>query len=380
MALPTYSMEDLRRFRKALAGDPEAIRWVKGLSRREAEAVLRDHNKRTTHTAATDVSDHNHTDAANDGGGMAGGLVDDFLEFTEAAAAATPGTGLVRVYAKADGKLYIKDDAGTETDLTAGGITVKEVDGTPSVSSVTTIRVSNGDLTDDTGGQVTIDTTGGGGGGTTWLDHAASGNGAGASLDDEFDDSSKAVAWTETAVSGSATWTEDADVLSVIFNSQTASDAAFIAKTLTSFTTGDYIETAIRLGGAASNWIMGGLILTDGTGSSANQVSVGFQIGSPALVARGGTVTSMDAGSTGWSRTTDTQAHPMLWWHLRLTYVSANTWKAEASIDGVTWTDFGNGNFSHTMTPTHGGVWVSSWGGTTTGRLASFEYFRTSVT
>jgi hypothetical protein len=44
-------------------------------------------------------------------------------------------------------------------------LTVKEADGTPTVSNVTTIVVSNGTLTDDGAGQVTI-TTGGGGGST----------------------------------------------------------------------------------------------------------------------------------------------------------------------------------------------------------------------
>lgn len=41
--------------------------------------------------------------------------------FKEIAAPATPAAGYVAVYAKSDGKLYIKDDAGTETDLTAAG-------------------------------------------------------------------------------------------------------------------------------------------------------------------------------------------------------------------------------------------------------------------
>ena len=45
-------------------------------------------------------------------------------------------------------------------------LTVKEVDGSPSVSSVDTIVVSNGTLTDDGGGQVTVTTGGGGGSGT----------------------------------------------------------------------------------------------------------------------------------------------------------------------------------------------------------------------
>jgi hypothetical protein len=44
-----------------------------------------------------------------------------------------------------------------------GSITVEEIDGTPSVASVTTIKVTNGKLTDDTGGVVTLDLSGGAG-------------------------------------------------------------------------------------------------------------------------------------------------------------------------------------------------------------------------
>lgn len=43
------------------------------------------------------------------------------MNLTETAAMATPSSGRVALYAKSDGKVYIKDDAGTETDLTAGG-------------------------------------------------------------------------------------------------------------------------------------------------------------------------------------------------------------------------------------------------------------------
>lgn len=43
------------------------------------------------------------------------------LLFTEGAAPATPAANTVIAYAKADGKLYSKDDAGTETPLGGGG-------------------------------------------------------------------------------------------------------------------------------------------------------------------------------------------------------------------------------------------------------------------
>lgn len=49
------------------------------------------------------------------------GAVADYVDFAEVAAPATPSSGFVRQYAKGDGKLYQKDDTGTETDLAAAG-------------------------------------------------------------------------------------------------------------------------------------------------------------------------------------------------------------------------------------------------------------------
>jgi hypothetical protein len=46
-------------------------------------------------------------------------LIDDYLEANEEAAPGNPAAGKVRIYAKSDGKVYSKDDAGNEYDLTA---------------------------------------------------------------------------------------------------------------------------------------------------------------------------------------------------------------------------------------------------------------------
>jgi hypothetical protein len=43
------------------------------------------------------------------------------VQVKEVTAPSTPPSGYVHIYAKADGKLYIKDDTGVETDLTATG-------------------------------------------------------------------------------------------------------------------------------------------------------------------------------------------------------------------------------------------------------------------
>ena len=52
------------------------------------------------------------------------------------------------------------------TGVSSGGLTVKDVDGNPSVSNVNTINVTNGTLTDNGGGNITLVVTGIPGGGT----------------------------------------------------------------------------------------------------------------------------------------------------------------------------------------------------------------------
>lgn len=62
----------------------------------------------------------------------------------------------------------------TGSDVGQSGLNVTEVDGSPSVFGVTKITVSNGTLTDDGSGSVTI-TTGGGGGGVDSLSMGTTG-------------------------------------------------------------------------------------------------------------------------------------------------------------------------------------------------------------
>jgi hypothetical protein len=73
-------------------------------------------------SAAT--ADHDHTTAGGDGGDLDGARVGDFLEFTEASAPSSPASGFARLYAKSDGRIYSKDDGGTEYgpfDAAGGG-------------------------------------------------------------------------------------------------------------------------------------------------------------------------------------------------------------------------------------------------------------------
>lgn len=68
------------------------------------------------------------------------------ITLAEGAAAATPSSGKVTIYAKTDGKVYSKDDAGTETELGAssGGISDGDKGDVTVSSSGTVWTVDNG--------------------------------------------------------------------------------------------------------------------------------------------------------------------------------------------------------------------------------------------
>lgn len=64
-----------------------------------------------------------------------------------------------------NGKLTDNTGGSVSLDLSGGGsLEVKEADGTPDVTGVTLIEVTNGKLTDNGGGSVSLDLSGGGGG------------------------------------------------------------------------------------------------------------------------------------------------------------------------------------------------------------------------
>jgi hypothetical protein len=256
-------------------------------------------------------------------------------------------------------------------------VTVKEVDGAPSVAA-DTIIFPNGTLTDNGSGDITY-TPGAGGSGTAWLDPVPSGNAPAGTDDDEFADASL-TGFTAQTVSGTATWTEDNDVLSVLFHSQTSGDWAAQLKALTTPSSPLVIQTAVRVFSPHTSSALVGLLLTDGTTTTSNCIAATTIVttsNNNIIAARGWTLTDLQNPVLDQHASSFSMMIP--WLYMRLTWSAANTFLAEWSPDGVTWSDFGLGNQSHTMTPTHMGVAVTNFGGgTTTPRIATFEYLRRS--
>ena len=96
------------------------------------------------------------------------------LLISEGGSTATPASGEVTVYAKSDGLLYSKDDAGAETALGAAGagntIIIKDEGGALATAADTLDFVGDGVVASGTGTTKTITIPGGGGGATntTW--------------------------------------------------------------------------------------------------------------------------------------------------------------------------------------------------------------------
>lgn len=202
-------------------------------------------------------------------------------------------------------------------------------------------------------------------------------------LDDDFEDAALDGDWVTVLPSGTCTWTEgdsplDGGVLGALFNNQTSEHAACILKPIagSDWGIGDYIETAMRAI-AVETYAMAGLIITDGTAvgsKSVWQMPYWYWDGTYNRL-----TVSLRSGLINGAKTShySIQAHMTGGWlYQRLTYVAANTWKAQWSLDGVVWHDYLQANPSYTMTPTHVGLAVSTWAGDN-GHTASFAYFKT---
>jgi hypothetical protein len=87
-------------------------------------------------------------------------IYNNYIEVLQMSAPSTPANGYGRIYKKTDDKLYFKNEAGTEYDLTAGGGSVSDRDYTDidvtssgtvwtvDTNAITTIKISDNNVTD----------------------------------------------------------------------------------------------------------------------------------------------------------------------------------------------------------------------------------------
>ncbi len=208
---------------------------------------------------------------------------------------------------------------------------------------------------------------------------------AASALDDDFNDASLNSAWvrhdTTAAGSGVVVYTEGADVLN-INHAGSASDntgpAHALLKPIGALTYPLTIEGAFRMWRRyATNYQMVGLLMTDGTSQTSKAVWINpysSTATATAFTVRTGTWNALNAAETSSSPNTSYEliGGPM---YQRLIWSAANTFQSYYSCDGVGWMKLPTGDTSHTMTPTHVGIAMSTWG-VATACMGAVEYFR----
>lgn len=193
--------------------------------------------------------------------------------------------------------------------------------------------------------------------------------------DDEFNTGALDASWTQLTSGGASNVTSvGADVFSVACSGGNA--VAFsggLVKAIT-IAQGGYIEAALRLAGpAATQPVEAGIYFADAATNTANIVSADININTNLLAVRSSTfnntsvLSSVQVGATFWKT---------LNIYIRLTWVAANTFRAQIGTDGVTFSAFGMADQARVLTPTHMGLCWGNFGAGT--GLYSFEYFRCS--
>ena len=176
--------------------------------------------------------------------------------------------------------------------------------------------------------------------------------------------------YTEQTPTGTATWAAGHGGLGVKFDDQAGND---MAATLKAIPGGPplTIQTCWQIAVITGSNPGVGLVLSDGTTATSNVAGFG-SFGGFAMATVTGTLTNATTSAqTAIDRTNLLQG--IL--HVRLVWVSANNFAWAISPDGSNWTDWGVAAFSTSFTPTHMGLWVSTWSNTVPG-AAVFRYLR----
>lgn len=190
-------------------------------------------------------------------------------------------------------------------------------------------------------------------------------------VDDEFDDSSFS-GWTAVGSTPTPTVVEAEDKLSIYHPGGGATSQWYAWMKSATVNPGDWIEMCFRANVISDNYPIIALVMADGaTYNSGTQVLLDFSAQENQSFLRRVTGYNTPQSQTGRSINNGTPASHYI---LRLTYVSANTFKAEMSGDGIQYMQL-IGNTSLTLTPSYVGFGVTKWGGTQPA-LWTLEYFR----
>lgn len=190
--------------------------------------------------------------------------------------------------------------------------------------------------------------------------------------DDEFDDGSFS-GWTAVQDSSpTLTLTESNDCLSIYHPGGDSAAELHAWVKAQSFASNDWVETCLRVTGIQVHYRIAGLIFADGTTYGAGtQVGFYYSPSEQRWIRTPHTNYNTTGGITVVNYQNNSIHGDMF---LRFKYEGSNNWRGYASPDGISWLDI-TGSFARTLTPTHAGFFVSTWGGALP-FVASLRYVR----
>lgn len=180
---------------------------------------------------------------------------------------------------------------------------------------------------------------------------------------------------------GTAVWSEGVDgvsgrnLISVKFSGSMTDDLS-VALWPIGGSSPRSLQTSWRVHSRGEDYILLGLVFTNGVVASSGVVfgnATHFGATPQFYVYHGGTIDNFDVSFIDHHLANHRVYGPP---HMRLTWVSANTFKFEFSPDGISWTSHGLANQTITFTPTHVGLAVTNLAASPTiDRIVTFEYF-----
>lgn len=194
------------------------------------------------------------------------------------------------------------------------------------------------------------------------------------SRDDEFDDESFS-GWTKVwhGTAPVATEVEQDHSLSIhIANGGAAQQMTSYVKSKT-ISAGDWVSCAFSCFGPGGAFPNLGLVFSDGTTyGSGNQVHFHYSFNELLFVLR--STTGFDTQTA--FNSVASMSYPLSnALHLKLVYQGSNSWDTYASPDGIQWSQIHTAHSMGSITPTHLGISMSSWGNTRA-LVSNWKYVR----
>ena len=208
-----------------------------------------------------------------------------------------------------------------------------------------------------------------------WMTYLQKPDGVSHAYDDEFDGAVLSPDWTEVNITaGPQTNTVERGLLSMKVEGGAVADFQGLLKPLDSLSFPLTIEGAFRLfGTTAGGTTMMGIGFSDGVIAASNLMFARTWSTVGTVGSMHGTLTAVDSANTtmGTRGGNNVSSHI----YFRVVWRSANTFAILVSPDGVTYDDWGLGDVSKTMTPTHFGIACLNWGAADPS-FGAYEYFR----